>query len=58
MAMTKSRRKVYNKGWYGREIKIDKRKRRRELNKRVRRCKDVSNGNDYRKITKHFNTIS
>lgn len=39
MAMTRSRRRVYNKGWYRRECKEDMRRRRKEYNRRIRHTK-------------------
>lgn len=34
--MTKNRRSVYNRRWYDRECKFDKKQRRKEYNRKVR----------------------
>ena len=39
--MTLSRRMTYRRGWYERECKIDKRKRRREYNRKIRYSEDT-----------------
>ena len=36
MSMTQSRRNVFRRKWWDREIKIDKRNRRKEINCRAR----------------------
>lgn len=36
--MTKSRRSTYNRNWFSREAKVDKRKRRKEYNRKIRRA--------------------
>jgi len=58
MAMTNARKAVYKKGWWRRESNVDRRNRRRELNKRIRRSGDLLSGNYYRKITSNFETMS
>ena len=37
--MTNSRKNVYNRSWYNRELKHDKKNRRKEYNRKVRHCK-------------------
>jgi hypothetical protein len=59
MSMTKSRRRIYWKNWYHIESQVDKRNRRKELNKKVRRTKDIPGGKcGYRRLTCHWNTVS
>lgn len=63
MAMTKSRRDVYKRSWYEREIKLDKSKRKREYHKKVRsipiESDEIINYQRYKNATKlDWNTIS
>lgn len=37
--MTNNRRNVYNRSWFNRECKIDKKNRRKEYNRKIRHCK-------------------
>jgi len=60
--MTQSRRNVFCRKWWDREIKIDKRNRRKEINRRARHAPITEDSCDkgYDKMlrTKMWNTMS
>lgn len=57
--MTLSRRMVYQRGWYDRECKINKKKRKREYHRKLRHTQDVSGHKSAcTKTNIHWHTVS
>ena len=57
--MTLSRRASYQRGWYERECRTDKKKRRREYNRKLRHSMDTpGRKSSCTKCGIHWNTVS
>lgn len=60
--MTKNRERVYNRSWFDREAKFDKKRRRKEYNRKIRHMKidedSCDRGLIKSKMRLYWNTVS